>query len=211
MGVSDCMNSRGPAGIAITFGYQRPSDYPADLSEMFLTEVSRIDSPSTGVVAAPARTQTFAYQWPDWDAYVAPVREAHLNYFKTFVGCWYRDILFCGSMSAQSSRFVQAPGNPVRLADRATQAFISRVADNIIKVTNAGLIESETRYQTDPFSRSFDDAIAQRYGSRERIQDAARLPADLPNAAWEQPDLPRAMFSYESAGPTSTSDCRLTP
>lgn len=198
---------RGPAGVVISFAYQRPAGYPTELSEMFLTHVSRTDSPVAGVIAAPARTQSFAYQWPggpttSWTDFATPVEQAYLQYFATFVGCWYRDILFCGSMSAQGSRFLQTSGNPARLARLAKQAFISRVADNIVKVTNAGVIESETRYETDPFSRSFDSAVAQRYGSRERTQDATRLPADLPNAGWEQPDLPRAAFAYASAGPT---------
>lgn len=55
-------------------------------------------------------------------------------------------------------------GNACGQADIESFKYVSRVADNIVRVQFDDIIESETSYSFNPWSSIFDRAIAQRYG-----------------------------------------------
>ncbi|MDP1826196.1 MAG: DUF6531 domain-containing protein [Archangium sp.] len=72
-------------------------------------------------------------------------------------------------------------------------ALLSQAADNISLVARGSIVESETRYQVDPFSPSFDRATAQRWGSSSV--------APTPLTGTFTTTLPEAHLEYAEAMP----------
>lgn len=212
----------GPAGTRVRYRYDRPYAYPAELNEMFLTRASREDGPSqdAAIQPTPARTFEFEYAWPttlgplgrpSYDWYRNRVEASYLEYFRTFTGCWLRDNDLCrdGSRALHPPRL--APGNPVTLARRAANDYVSDVADNVVTVTDTGRLECESRYQIDPWLQDWDRVMAQRFGSNStvdtgpyRADQAPRFASSRgPQLGWEQwrTNLPMVEFGYVEAGP----------
>jgi RHS repeat-associated protein len=207
---------RGPAGTSVTFTYERPAGYPAELNEAFLTQVRRHDDAGAvgDVVPAADRELRFAYQWPGGSAAPRPpsydrwrdrLEASYRAYFATFIGCWYQDVEICanGSSHRGLSRF--AVGDPKELARQAANDYVSQVADNIVTVENGGAVETETRYQPDPWREDFGRVTAQRYGSSSTIQDPARVPPDEPEDHWLT-TLPKLVFGYAQPGLATFGD-----
>lgn len=197
---------RGPAGTLVRFVYGAPAAHPRRLAEQFLVSVTREDAPKSSdldVEAAPNRTFAFTYQWPESTPYTDTegprrlVEDRYFDYFRTFRGCGYTFQPGGCFGGAPSYRFI--PGDPNLLARDAAEQFVSDVADNILSVSVSGRVESETRYDVDPFSMEFDRVVAQRYGASQAIQDETRLPPDDASFAW-QTQLPRTHVAYRSAG-----------
>lgn len=202
----------GPAGSTVRFAYDSPPKTSVDFLEMFLTGIFRSDTAgAVDVVPAAGRSFTYHYQWPggpvtSFDAYAQKVYDKYREFYATFVGCGFVPLDPCG----QRGRPQIAPGSPDRLARIAQFEYMGDVADNIIRVDDtprpsgsliAGRlpsIQSETRYETDPWSLSFDRAYAQRYGSAAAIQDPSRIDPDRPGDNWAS-SLPKATFSYSAA------------
>jgi RHS repeat-associated protein len=196
----------GPDGCMVRFTYERPAAYPAELNEMFLVAVDRHDRPAE-VDVAPAvdRSLRFTYQWPggpvgSYDTHAAAVRDAYRAYYQAFVGCTYADQYACGDGIIKLGGLRLADDDPDTLARQAEQAYISDIADNIIRVVADGVDESETRYEADPFLPVFDRVTAQRYGSVLAEYDPGRLPPDTPEDHW-QTALPKLTLAYQDAGP----------
>ncbi|MBI3183965.1 MAG: hypothetical protein HYZ28_17655 [Myxococcales bacterium] len=203
----------GPAGTELSFSYGRPQDYPPLLNEMFLVEVSRKDRPTeSDVLAAPDRTVEFSYQWPEvlppsYEPHTLAVWNAFMSYYGGFVGCLQRapGTFLCGG--PKGGTFVMTPGVPMEFGNRHLRAYISDVADNIVKVTLNGRVESETRYEADPFAVSFDRVYAQRYGSSRASQDETKLPPSRSGDNWNT-TLPRFAMDYQPAGVTPSGGDR---
>ncbi|MFZ5470364.1 MAG: Ig-like domain-containing protein [Myxococcota bacterium] len=203
---------RGPAGTKAEFSYRKPANHPPLLGEQFLVKVTRQDSPSAShvdILAAPARTIDFAYQWPENSApSYSPQNEQdvysrYLDYYATFRGCAYTTQP--GPCAKGTPQLTILPGNPALLAREAANEYVSDVADNIIQVTTSGKVESETRYDADPFSIEFDRVLAQRYGASQATQDVTKLPPDVLAFNW-QSQLPRMVMEYRPAGIASGGD-----
>ena len=60
--------------------------------------------------------------------------------------------------------------NPCFLAAKAKEHYISGVADNIVRVTQQGVVEVESKYDVDPDSPAFDRVVAQRYGGMDKSE-----------------------------------------
>src|SRR5258706_8279080 len=89
------------------------------------------------------------------------------------------------------------------LIEAHVAGFQSDVADNIVRVENAGVIESETRYETNPFSPNFDKVARQRWGST--FTNASASVGDFLTT------LPEATFAYgESGAVANGADDRTT-
>jgi len=199
---------QGPAGTTLEFSYARPADYPGELNEMFLVKVDRTDVPKAADVrAAPDRHIEYQYDWPggpavSWDTGTAQVLfQKYLDYYTTFTNCLITTGSACGSVVSIPPRV--AGGDPNQLARQQEDAYISTVADNIVRVIADGKTESETRYDVDPASPNFDRVQAQRYGSSQARQDSPAIPPDLPTDHW-QSGLPKAVLRYRGAGRTDT-------
>lgn len=202
----------GPGGATLRFSYASATQTPVDFLETFLTEVVRNDvGGAADVVRAAQRSFTYHYQWPDgpvasFGGFAQKVYDTYREFYATFVGCGFVPLSPCGERGRPQVAF----GNSRRLARIAQYAYISDVIDNIIRVDDTPLqsripvggrfpsIQSETRYETDPWSLSFDRAYAQRYGSALAQQDASRIEADRPGDNWAS-SLPKATFSYVPA------------
>lgn len=195
----------GPAGTRLTYTYERPQGYPKSLNEYFLTRVTREDTPQgLDVVPAPRRTIEYRYQWPsgpaqsyDNEYFTAMVLDKYRGFYETFVNCLAPAL---GGANCKGGHPVKVPGNPKQLAEEEKKGYISEVADNIIEVVTNGRVESETRYDADPKSPNFDRVAEQRYGSAVATQSPGTLPPEIRNYKWKT-NLPRAIYSYQSAGP----------
>ena len=205
---------RGPAVTSVTFTYERPDDYPAELNEQFLVLAKRFDDTESevGVVAAADRNYSFTYNWPggnydqrppSYDRYRDDVFSAYLPYFTTFTGCWYSALELCGDGTASVGAPRFADGDPQLLAKQAANAYVSDVADDIIAVAINDDIECETRYQIDPWQVDSHRVVAQRYGSTTAQQNPLRTPPDGSEDHWLT-TLPKAVFEYVPAGPSES-------
>lgn len=200
---------RGPLQTRVRFRYARPTGYPTALNETFLVGVARDDAAAArDVVSAVPWSCEFTYQWPgvlsaDYGRYRSAVYDAWHEYYKTFVGCAYQDVVPCSGGAAAvvaGTRF--ALGDPEALARKAEWDYVSSVADNIVTVVRNGIVESETRFGIDPWSDEFDHAVAQRYGSSSTVDPPTTLPPDDPAFEWTT-DLPRIALSYCDSGPSA--------
>jgi RHS repeat-associated protein len=203
----------GPSGSRISYGYDRPVAYPVELNELFLTRAVRDDGPTgdDDVLPAPTRIFAFEYAWPDstgtrpaaYEQHRNTVEARYLAYFQTFTGCWYRDNDLCADGTRGLGTVRLAPGNPTVLARRAANDYVSEVADDILTVTDTGRIESESRYQLDPWQLDWERVTAQRFGSSSTVQ--ANPVPDRPGDRWRT-TLPKIVFDYVEAGPVAGGD-----
>ncbi|MEU7855289.1 RHS repeat-associated core domain-containing protein [Nonomuraea sp. NPDC049141] len=212
---------KGPAGTFVAFGYARPQDYPSELNESFLVTVTRHDQPdaSEDVQAGGDRDLIYTYQWPttdparplppSYDRWRDAVEQRYHAYFATFTGCWYRDAEICGNGPGALGPGRRAEGDPVLLARRAANGYISEVADNIILVEHSGVVDSESRFEADPWRHDYGRVTAQRYGSSSTIPHPAGIPPDSKEDHWRT-GLPKATFAYVEAGPDGNSNGDLT-
>jgi RHS repeat-associated protein len=211
------MRVTGPADTSVSFEYSRPS-LPSDRGERFLVFSVRQDATATvgDVTPSPRRSFTYHYQWPggpvpSFEAFGTTVYDKYLQFYRTFAGCTLAPLTRCGELGLPQI----SPGDPEELARIAEYGYISSLIDNIIQVDETPIpstvavrgptpsIQSETRYETDPWSASFDRAYAQRHGSSQAQQNSARIAPDLPWDNW-QSGLPKATFRY--AGGTGSRD-----
>jgi YD repeat-containing protein len=211
----------GPAGTKLVFTYSRPPGSPISpekLNEEFLVRVDRTDTPiGPELLAAPTRQIAYGYQWPDVPGsltsaqlaqYAEAVRDPYYSYYRSFIGCW-RPGQRCGGGGSgpPSIDLASVPGDPALLAEEQVREYLSDVFDNIIKVDQTGVTESETRYHSDPARLDFDRVSAQRYGATQAQASAVALPPESPPSTWTT-TLPRMTFAYASAGPLSTGGDR---
>jgi RHS repeat-associated protein len=197
----------GPEATTVGFDYAQPASYPPALNEQFLVSVRRRNGAPTGSAlrAARARSYQFTYNWPggpveSFPAHVGGVEQAYGTYFKTFVGCAYPATVSCLSGAKGTVPRFNA-GDPLDLARRAAEAYVSDVADDIIEVLVDGRPESETRYRVDPDDDSFGRVVAQRFGSSTARGPISIVPPDLPGENWTSA-LPKAVLEWVDAGPT---------
>lgn len=240
----------GPLGSFVEYSYSRPSDtssWPARLNESFLTNIRRLDAPSTsvGVDPSPERSITLTYNWPStssfpsWDE--AQIRndvyERYLEFFATSTGCQLvpngggcattnpsGPVSVCGDdgsdyyvgantgMNASEHKCAGPgtsvlPGNPVQQAVFQEHGYLSKVADNIVRVELNDTIESENVYQHDPFVSSFDRIVKQRYGgvqSSDYSPDSIARPSTAVSG-WVS-TLPEVELEYLKAGPVAEEE-----
>jgi RHS repeat-associated protein len=207
----------GPGGTTILFRYEAPQ-VPSELGERFLTMIIRGDTsgPTDDIVPAHPRLFTYYYPWSSGraafaDDFADKVYSKYRDFYATFVGCSLTPLSICG----ERGRPQISPGNADHLAKLAQYDYISNVIDNIVRVDETQeppvvfnrppppRIQSETRYEIDPWSTSFDQVYAQRYGSRLAEQDLSLIAPDRNDDNW-QSRLPKATFSYVDADKTAT-------
>jgi RHS repeat-associated protein len=198
----------GPDGATVSYKFDRPAAYPVGLNEVFLVRSARRDAPPTvaGLVASQPSDYRFEYCWPGgnletYEPFAVAVATLYEDYFRTFVGCGYGDPVSCiGGPSVNLRRF--NPGNPADLARRASEAYVSDVADNIVTVIRNGRTECETRYPVDPNHPAHGRVVAQRYGSTTSSGAIGTVP---PDEAWQQwqTALPKALLQWVDSGPTA--------
>lgn len=186
----------GPGGARVEYGYKsaEPAGLPKWLNEVFLASVTRADQTPTeqGLTATPSRSTSFTYAWATNTLVGSELTEAENRYrdfLKAQVGCTYYNLNLCGQhVQPLFTRYTVE-------ADVANYSanFRSQVADNIIRVDNHGIVESETRYEVALFSAHFDKATRQRWGSSD-------VPP-TPLAHGFTVTLPEASLQYVDAAP----------
>ncbi|ADP81182.1 MauE/DoxX family redox-associated membrane protein [Pseudofrankia inefficax] len=207
----------GPAGTSVTYTYAQPAGHPAELNQFFLLRAARTDAPArpADVTASSAVEYTYEYQWPrrpvtpptheapavvPWEPYADEVERRFGAYFRTFVNCLHRSVFDCHGQLVIRPLIESSAGDPAVLARREALAYIASVAAGIRTVTRSGRIESETRYDNDPFSVTYGRVLAQRYGSSVALPAPGVVPPDQPGDDWRGA-LPKAAFGYADAGP----------
>ncbi len=200
----------GPAGTALQFQYSAVPQSPIDFGERFLTSVVRTDSvtPTDDVRPAARRSYTYHYQWPggpvpSFEGFGRKVFLTYRDFYRTFMRCSFAPLSPCGERGKPQV----AAGDPDYFARSAQYRYMSDVVDNIIRVDDTPSvqgsptaflttpsIQSETRYEHDPWSTSFDRVYAQRYGSSLARQDPKRIAPDEARDSW-QSGLPKATFT----------------
>jgi RHS repeat-associated protein len=198
----------GPGGTSVSYSYGRPTSYPVGLNEVFLVRSERRDAATTdsGLVASQPSDYQFEYCWPGgnfqtYEPFAGSVATRYEAYFRTFVGCGYAEPVSCiGEPAVNLPRF--NPGSPTDLARRASEAYVSDVADNIVTVLRNGRTECETRYPVDPTHPAHGRVVAQRYGSSTSTGAIGTVP---PDEAWQQwkTALPKAALQWVDSGPSA--------
>lgn len=187
----------GPAGARVEFAYQSAESaagHPTFLNEAFLVEAKRADGAAPpGLSATPVRSTVFTYAWTR-NALSATAITNLRNSFNQFwlaqSDCTFTPVDNCGSKRPPAIVLMDLTAE---LAD-VEASFRADVADNIIRVDNANIVESETRYDVDPFSLSFDRAVRQRWGSTF----ATAMTSVAPD--WDT-TLPEASLAFAEAMP----------
>jgi RHS repeat-associated protein len=189
----------GPAGARIEFTYasaEGSANHPVFLNEAFLTEARRNDGPNNaGVAPTPVRSLRFTYAWLKNTlaaTAVAQIRTRFEAFFLAQVNCTYTPVDNCGQKRppALIETDVSAELEDIEASFRA------EVVDNIIRVEDGLVVESETRYDVDPFSTSFDRAVRQRWGSTY----ATPMPSSAPD--WDT-TLPEGELRFAEATPVN--------
>jgi RHS repeat-associated protein len=91
-------------------------------------------------------------------------------------------------------------GNPCFMAADAEARYVSAVADNVVRVTHDGVIESETAYGVDPDGMDFDRATHQRYGGLPLSEYTQPVAARVTGAGFVS-DYPDYVLEYAVSGP----------
>jgi hypothetical protein len=176
---------------------------PAFLNEAFLVEARRADGPApSGLTPTPPRALRFTYAWGRNSLDEASLRKAvsaAWAFWEAQYNCTFTPVDSClskGPVAFNLADFEAA-------AQDMEANFLSTVADNILRVDNAGVVESETRYDVDVSSLAFDKAVRQRWGSRH----ATPMPSVAPD--WDT-QLPEARLEYSEATPTQDGQDDVT-
>lgn len=189
----------GPAGARIEFSYESPeaaTAHPTFLNEAFLVDAKRVDGQTpAGLTPTPLRSRHFTYAWARnvlTATSINAVKAAFTAFWDAQANCTFTPVDNCGSKRPVAMNWMD------RAAEQADleATFRTEVVDNIIKVENRGIVESETRYDVDPFSLSFDRAVRQRWGS----QYAAPMGSFAPD--WDT-RLPEGTLAWVEAMPTA--------
>jgi len=195
-------NVTGPADTFISFEYSRPVNHPVELNEEFLSRTNRndISSNTTGIPRSMDRWYEFKYEScsdTQLSKFRDKVENSFIEYFGTFMGCSYNDI-YNNCKDPVLGDLKISGGNAFFYAHLQANAFVSEVTGRISTVINTGEIESETRFNSDPWNFNFGKAIAQRWGAF-----ANQVDMDLDNSDdnW-QTNLPKTTFQYQDAGPS---------
>lgn len=209
-GMERLQRLRGPAGAEVQFEYGRPHNYDPATTESFLVKVKRHNvQGAANVVPAVDRETRYEYAWPGGpaDTYLTSVRQgrgalasevysSYFAYYSTYIGCAGKLFIGCGNEVGLPGI---TPGDPAVLARIRQNEYMGRIADNLVTVIVDGVIESETRYEPDPWELSFDRVTAQRYGSLSAVASPAPTALDAASDRWKT-GLPKAAFRYASAG-----------
>ena len=100
-----------------------------------------------------------------------------------------------GQLLCRTSLRPNGMGNPCFEARRERERYISSVADNLVRIKRNSLIEVESRYIVDPWSREFDRVEVQRYGGLDVSHYAVVDPNRTTDAGW-QSNYPEFHFEY---------------
>ena len=196
----------GPAGARIEFTYgsaEGVTNHPVFLNEAFLTEAKRNDGTNTaGVSPTPVRSLRFTYAWLKntlAGASITQIRSRYEAFLLAQVNCTYTPVDNCGQKRppALIETDVSAELDDIEASYRA------EVVDNIIRVEDGSVVESETRYDIDPFSHSFDRTVRQRWGSTY----ADPMPSSAPD--WDT-TLPEGELRFAEAAPLNEGQDDLT-
>lgn len=187
---------QGPAGAMVEFEYATPESqgHPAWLNEVLLTRVTRADAPTgmDGLSPTPRRVETIRYAWgtnAPLAAQIADAGQRYERYLRIQTNCTYHFINTCGQAQSPGFQFTDIPAAIANY----TGNLLSDAVDNIIRIDNDGVIESETRYEMDVFSNNYDRVVKQRYGSSTAV-------GPPPEAGDFDSLLPEARLTYVSAG-----------
>ncbi|MCC6336466.1 MAG: hypothetical protein IT380_21075, partial [Myxococcales bacterium] len=188
----------GPGGARVEYAYAsaEPNGLPKWLNEVFLETVTRSDTTptETGLTATPSRSITFTYAWLTNTISPGELTDAE-NRFREFlkaqVGCTYYNLNACGQHVEPLFTRYTVDTDVLNYSANLR----SQVADNIIRVDNHGVVESETRYDVGLFSTNFDKATRQRWGSSDVT------PTPIANGFTVT--LPEASLQYAEAAPIS--------
>lgn len=191
-----------PGNIRLEFYYERPdaTSYPKYLNEYFLTEVRRYDGNT--LVGDPIARPTL----PNYQTLEYKVSEYTYQWATKLLHNTYQDHiqkLWSDFMSKDKDSFASAQA----------LSYLSRVADNIIKVEHGhGLasrtVDLDTYYRSDPTDQSsFDRVVMQNFGDYDRAnpyQDPYRLSYyEGYNANASLPDEIREAYPLESTAGSS--------
>ncbi len=194
------MSVTGPAGARIDFDYQSPESttgHPTFLNEAFLFQAKRFDGAApSGLSPTPIRENLFTYAWAKntlSPSSIAAVRNAFTLYWGAQANCIFTPVDNCASKRPPAMNFTDMSAD----LDDLEASYRAEMVDNIIKVTTSSVVESETRYETDPFSWSFDRAVKQRWGSSYAPQMSSIAPD------WDT-TLPEASLDLFEATPTGS-------
>lgn len=187
----------GPAGARIEFSYQSPESltgHPAFLNEAFLVEAKRMDGPApSGLSPTPQRAKQFVYAWAKNGLSpnsLLSVKDAFTSFWLAQSNCTFTPVDNCGAKRPVALNMIDLTADQADL----DATFRTESVDNIIKVVNGSTVESETRYETNPFSLSFDRVVRQRWGSTR----ATPMPTVTPD--WDT-QLPEGSLEYVEAMP----------
>ncbi|MFU8804801.1 MAG: RHS repeat domain-containing protein, partial [Bradymonadaceae bacterium] len=165
----------GPRDSKVFFDYERPLFHPFELNETYLVRGSR----EQGLFGEP-RSFEYEYLWPQVNE--TPGETSFLSFwamadevyeiYRTF----YARQVSCTAVYPQESsdacsdyrgHIEHRRENPCAYAEQQQYAYLSNVADNIVRVWRNGNIEVESEYDIEPKSHGFDHIVAQRYGGEE--------------------------------------------
>ncbi len=189
----------GPAGGRVEFTYtsaDTAAGHPAWLNEVFLTQVTRNDGAPgiTGLSATPLRSTVFGYAWTTNavnTAELATAEKRYQDFLLAQVGCTYYTLDHCGQHAQPGFTYYDIDADVANYSANLR----SDVADNIIRVDNQGILESETRYDNSVFSLNFDKATRQRWGSTD--VEPTPIAGDFTST------LPEEHFEYAEASPVA--------
>ncbi len=186
----------GPAGAKIEFVYgsAESAGHPSWLNEAFLTEARRADGVApSGLTATPVRSVRLTYAWLKNTvsaSEITQVRTRYDQFWRAQYNCTYTSVDQCAVKGPVAMKIIDLAAE----LDDIEAGFRADIADNIIRVDNGSVLESETRYDASLLSLGFDRAVKQRWGSSY----ANQMPTIGPD--WDS-TLPEATLSFVEARP----------